>query len=195
VNDSPHRGTASGCPSVFCVLAAVVACMAMTTAPAEDQPKVDKGAVSDLQRLVAIEDIRELKVRYFESVDGQDWKAVRAVFTNDAKVDMGLKKPDGTRVEKPDDFVAMLATIITKDMRTLHHGHNFRIEMVSPTEAKGRWDYEAWGWYVGAGASPSPSRQDWGQTNEIYRKTPDGWRIASMQGVTVHAVTDGASAK
>lgn len=191
MSSSYHR--ASHRLSVLSVLAAAVACMVMTTAHAEVKlTEADKG---DLQRLVAIEDIRELKVRYFESVDGQDWKAVRAVFTNDAKVDMGLKKPDGTRVEKPDDFVAVLATIITKNIHTLHHGHNFHIELVSPTEAKGRWDYEAWSWYVGAGASHSPNRQDWGQINEIYRKTSDGWRIASMHGVTVHAVNEGASAQ
>ena len=96
--------------------------------------------MSDIQRLVATEDIRELKVRYFTFVDDQNWKAVRTVFTDDAKVDMGLRKPDGTSVEKPDDFVAALSTVITKDMRTLHHGHNFHIEFVSPTEAHGRWD-------------------------------------------------------
>jgi hypothetical protein len=170
--------------------------MAFGIAHAEGTPpKADKGGMSDVERLVAIEEIRELKVRYFESVDGQDWKAVRAVFTNDAKVDMGLKKPDGTRVEKPDDFVAVLASVLTKDFRTLHHGHNFHIEFVSPTEAKGRWDYEAWGWYVGTGKPSSPNRQDWGQTNEIYRKTSDGWHIASMLGMTVHAVTEGTSAK
>jgi ketosteroid isomerase-like protein len=169
-------------------VALAVAAGAAVTPPAHAAEKAAKSgqAWSDLDRLVATEEIRQLKSRYFIAADAGDWKGYQAIFTPDAKLDLGMKSPDGKPLETPADVAGFLESIM-KDLRTQHHGHNFVVNFTSPTEAEGRWDYEVWSWYTGAGKAPTPNQHFWGQYHEHYTKTKDGWRISAMKGTPVHA--------
>lgn len=43
--------------------------------------------MSDLERLVAIEEIKNLKARYFRAMDTGDWDVLQTVFATDAVFD------------------------------------------------------------------------------------------------------------
>jgi SnoaL-like domain len=49
--------------------------------------------MNDLQRLLAIEAIKNLKARYFRSVDTKDWDGFKAVFAPDALFDISQDVP------------------------------------------------------------------------------------------------------
>jgi hypothetical protein len=174
--------------------AAMAAAAAMFTAGSKVQAKEKSQAWGDVDRLAALEDLRQLKHTYFASVDGKNWKNLRGVFTDDAFVDLGLPGPNGTKAPTTaDGFVETISGMSGPGMTMKHHGHNYLINFTSPTEAEGSWDYEAWVWMAGAdGKAPPPSMHTWGTYKEKYKKTPAGWRIASMTSVPTHTITEKA---
>jgi ketosteroid isomerase-like protein len=137
-------------------------------------PKSTAGpdALSGVERLMAIEDIRLTKARYCAAVDDHDWKALRSVFTDDCIVDWPLP---GHRVETADEFVGFLSAAMTPSIQTRHHVHNLQVEFTSSTEAVVRWDHENWTWFEDGSR---PNLQQWGQYRERYRQTASGWQIA-----------------
>ena len=131
-----------------------------------------------VERLTAIEEIRQNKHRYFMSVDGKDWLALRAVFSNDAAIDSGGAAEPGPVTA--NQFIEGLKQR-PQDVHWLHHGHNEIITLSSPTDAEGVWDFKAWVWSTTEPSDTTPPPgQVWGKYKEHYRKTPDGWRITSM---------------
>ena len=44
--------------------------------------------MDDIERLVAVEEIRQLKARYFRCMDTKDWAGLTDVFAPDAVMDM-----------------------------------------------------------------------------------------------------------
>jgi hypothetical protein len=131
----------------------------------------DRDALSGVERLLAIEEIRLTKARYCAAVDDHDWKALRSVFADDCVMDWPLP---GHRVTKPDHFVDFLAGAMPASIQTRHHAHNLQVEFTSKAEAVVRWDHENWTWFTDGS---NPSIQQWGQYREKYRDTGRGWQI------------------
>jgi len=67
-----------------------------------------------------IEAIKQLKARYFRTMDTKDWDAMRAVFTDGVVMD--TTESGGPAVTGADDFVAFLRETLA-DAVTTHHGH------------------------------------------------------------------------
>ncbi len=86
-----------------------------------------------------VEAIKQLKARYFRTMDTKDWSAMRAVFTDDVVVD--TSSSGGGVVAGADDFISFLSGVIG-DVVTVHHGHMPEIEVTSPTTASGIWAME-----------------------------------------------------
>ena len=53
-----------------------------------------------IERLQAIEDIKQLKARYFRCMDTKDWDGFAAVFTPDATMDVSGEMRDGVSVSR-----------------------------------------------------------------------------------------------
>ena len=119
-----------------------------------------------------IEAIKQLKARYFRTLDTKDWAGFRAVFTDDVVVDTSAS--DGGVVQGADDFIGFLQQVLA-DAVTVHHGHMPEIELTSPTTATAVWsmhDHIEW---------PTGMRLDGdGHYHDTYVKTDDGWRISSL---------------
>jgi hypothetical protein len=109
-----------------------------------------------------IEAIKQLKARYFRTMDIKDWGAMRQVFTDDVVVD--TSSSGGGVVSGADEFMTFLQDAIG-DVMTVHHGHMPEIELTSPTmEDMLRW--------------PDGSEMHgYGHYHEIYEKTDGQWRI------------------
>jgi uncharacterized protein (TIGR02246 family) len=125
-----------------------------------------------------IEAIRQLKARYFRTMDTKDWAAMRQVFTDDVVID--TSEAGGERIEGADAFMAFLQDAIGAAV-TVHHGHMPEIDVTSDTTATGIWalnDIIIW---------PTGMRLDgYGHYHETYRKVGDEWRIASSRLTRLH---------
>jgi uncharacterized protein (TIGR02246 family) len=126
-----------------------------------------------------IEAIKQLKARYFRTLDTKDWEGYRQVFTDGVAIDM--TEAGGERITGADAFLSYLDGVLA-GTTTVHQGHMPEISLTSDTTATGIWalhDIVIW---------PSGTRLDgFGHYHETYVKGDDGWRIASSKLTRLHA--------
>jgi uncharacterized protein (TIGR02246 family) len=120
-----------------------------------------------------IEAIRQLKARYFRTMDTKDWESMREVFTDDAVVDTSAA--GGEYVSGADTFMAFLQEALAGAV-TVHQGHMPEIDITSETTATGIWalnDIVIW---------PNGMRLDgYGHYHETYSKVGGDWKIKSSK--------------
>jgi uncharacterized protein (TIGR02246 family) len=125
-----------------------------------------------------LEAIRQLKARYFRTMDTKDWAGMREVFTDDVVID--TTESGGDVVGGADAFISFLQDVLGEAV-TVHQGHMPEIELTSPTSATGVWalhDLVIW---------PSGMRLDgYGHYHETYEKGERGWRISSSKLTRLH---------
>jgi uncharacterized protein (TIGR02246 family) len=83
-----------------------------------------------------IEAIKQLKARYFRTMDTKDWAAMRQVFADDVVMDTTAS--GGGVVTGADDFMAFLQETLSGAV-TVHHGHMPEITLTSDATAAGVW--------------------------------------------------------
>jgi hypothetical protein len=134
------------------------------------------------EELIAVEEIKALKARYFRCMDTKDWLGFADQFTPDAALDvsgeMGASAQGGGFVRGRSEIAAFVRGAIDA-VTTVHHGHMPEIEIVSPTRATGVWAMEdmlRW-----PEASPIRTLHGYGHYHETYEKTDDRWQIASLK--------------
>ena len=116
-----------------------------------------------------IEAIKQLKARYFRTMDTKDWDSMRRVFTDDLVID--TSESGGGVVEGADEFMAFLRETLA-DVVTVHHGHMPEIALTSPTTATGIWAMEDMlRWPNGM------ELHGYGHYHETYERVGDEWRI------------------
>jgi SnoaL-like domain len=131
---------------------------------------------SDLaQQLWDVEQIKQLKARYFRLMDTKDWDAWKDLFTEDCvhHLPAELNAPPQTNAEYLELVPRQLA-----DAFTTHHGHMPEITLLGPTEATGIWAMFDYVLYPGR----PTGIKGYGHYHETYRKCGDGkWRISSKR--------------
>ena len=131
----------------------------------EDRPWTGTDSTAD------IEAIKQLKARYFRTLDTKDWTAFRAIFTDDLVLD--TSGSGGDVINGADAFLEFLQPTLA-DVVTVHHGHMPEIELTSPTIATGIWAMEdLLRWPDGT------ELRGYGHYHETYEKSADRWRIKS----------------
>ena len=136
-----------------------------------------------IERLQAIEDIKQLKARYFRCMDTKDWDGFAAVFTPNATMDVSGEMRDGrtegTGVTTGATAIAEFVRGAVHDVTTTHHGHMPEIEVTSSTTARGIWSMEDMlRWPEGA---PIRSLHGYGHYHETYEKLDGQWLIATLR--------------
>jgi uncharacterized protein (TIGR02246 family) len=130
-----------------------------------------------------IEAIKQLKARYFRTMDTKDWAGMRQVFTDDVVIDTTAS--GGDVVVGADEFLTYLQLRLQEAV-TAHHGHMPEIEVFSPSAAAGIWALEdviIW---------PDGTRmQGYGHYHETYELGADGWRIKSSTLTRLHMALAG----
>jgi len=117
-----------------------------------------------------VEAIKQLKARYFRTLDSKDWAALRQVFTDDVVMDTSAS-PGGTVVTGADEFMVFLRGVIG-DVVTVHHGHTPEIKLTSAATARGIWAMEDMlRWPDGR------EMHGYGHYHETYERAGDAWRI------------------
>jgi hypothetical protein len=144
-----------------------------------------RAEMSAADKLMAIEQIHQLKARYFRCVDAKDWECFYGVFSPDISFKLGKNEWHGH-----DGMVKLMTDAGFYDrVKSTHHGFNPEIEILSPTTAKGIWSMEDYIYYP-AGLEPKSDKEalkpgqtlhGFGHYHETYVKIKGKWYIQSEE--------------
>lgn len=148
--------------------------------------------LDDLARLIAIEEIRKLKARYFRYLDTKDWDGLADVFTPDIVFDLRevstVRHPEsGASLSETTalgvfsgraEVLAMIRAAVA-GLLTAHHGHMSEIDIVTETTATGVWAMED---VIRSVPGAHPVRLNgYGHYHDRYEKLERGWAIGSTR--------------
>ena len=136
--------------------------------------------MNTVERLEAIEEIKQLKARYFRCMDRKDWDGFASVFAPDARMDVSgelANEAAGRGVTIGDHEIADFVRASIDDVTTVHHGHTPEIDVTSPTSATGIWAMEDHLWWPEG--SPITTMHGYGHYYEAYEKVGGRWLITS----------------
>jgi hypothetical protein len=141
-----------------------------------------------LARLVAIEEIRQLKSRYFRFVDTRDFEGFGQLFCRDAVWDATearrYRTADGAWVGPVGEVYRGRETIATwvrdafRSAKSGHFGHSHEITIESDTEARGIVGMED---HIRAADGRTRLLYAAGHYHERYRVEDGAWRIAETR--------------
>jgi hypothetical protein len=139
--------------------------------------------MTDTEKLLAIEAIRNLKPAYFRAMDTKDWDELPGLFTEDAMFDArgALEMPKAEEDYAAEDVLRGRTTIAAyiraglTPLISIHQGHAPEIEILSATEAKGIWPMTDI--LIAPPGAPFRVFRGYGHYRETYRFEDGGWRI------------------
>ncbi|WP_078865246.1 MULTISPECIES: nuclear transport factor 2 family protein [unclassified Streptomyces] len=138
--------------------------------PAEPPQTTAARNAATLQQLTDVEDIRQVKARYFRYLDSKQWSKLAALFTAHPTIDVGAKYSSGK--ELAEKTAALLG-----DAPTAHQGFLPEIE-VRGNRASAIWAMED---YVSfpPGSSYKNGFHGYGQYHDTYQRIDGHWYISS----------------
>lgn len=152
--------------------------------------------VNELQRLIAVEEIKKLKSRYFRALDKKDWDAFAANFTDDVVFDF-TESDTGEDVDKIVQHVyrvegakqaADWARDALGDAVTSHHGHVPDIDILDDESATGIWSLNDQIWFPDGTEFRYSKLEGYGHYEEDYKKVDGAWKVARAKFIRHHAV-------
>lgn len=125
-----------------------------------------------------IEEIKQLKARYFRFFDTKQWDKWRDLFTEDC-----VYEGTSRRYTSRDEFVAGTRARLDP-AATVHQGHTPEIRILGPESAKGIWamfDRIEFKEVVDHGHGVSRGFTGFGHYEEGYRKVGGEWKISFLR--------------
>ncbi|MFG2359030.1 nuclear transport factor 2 family protein [Streptomyces sp. NPDC048521] len=172
---SSRRSRVAAAAAVAALLAgggAGAAAWAAQSASAEHHPAQSAAApdAAVVQRLADIEDIRQVKARYFRYLDSKQWSQLAALFTAHPTIDVGAKYGSGE--ELAERTAALLG-----EAPTAHQGFLPEIQ-VHGDRAEAVWAMED---YVSfpRGSSYKNGFHGYGEYRDTYKRINGHWYIDS----------------
>ena len=96
----------------------------------------------DIQTLLEIESIKQLKYRYLRTLDSKQWGEMRELFVEDATSSYGGGKYS---YDGRDAIMKFLTESLDRPtILTMHHGHHPEIQLTGDDSAVGTWALEDW---------------------------------------------------
>jgi hypothetical protein len=96
--------------------------------------------MTDIETLLAIEAIKQLKARYFRALDTNDWDLFASTLTNEC---IGDYSDGDLAFKNRDEIVSFMRNNLSgKKMLTLHQGHTPEITLLDKNNASGIWYLE-----------------------------------------------------
>ena len=127
---------------------------------------------NEIEYLIAIEEIKSLKAKYFRCIDTKDWQGLSECFTDD--LDADFQEAPGPHTQSKAEYIAMIQDAL-KDAKTVHHGHMPEIKIDSANSASGIWAMED------IVRLPGLTLQGWGYYHEEYLKVDSCWLISKIK--------------
>jgi SnoaL-like domain len=141
-----------------------------------------------LAQLMAIEHIKQLKARYFRTMDTRDFDAMALVFCRDALFDCtegfgcapvgGVWEGEVGPVTRGRDAIITWIRGAFANQTSVHHGHSHEVTIDSDTEAHGIVAMED---YIRALDRRTKLVHGTGHYHEHYRFEDGEWRIAKTK--------------
>jgi hypothetical protein len=136
--------------------------------------------MNDVDRLLAIEDIKQVKARYFYGLDHRDWDLWRReVWAPHGR----LEVPEAEMVVEPFDKIVEWVAASTGDQVSVHHGHMPIIDFETDDRATVIWAMEDRLYRTKEFplADGSTYLHGFGHYRETYVRLECGWRIEASQ--------------
>jgi hypothetical protein len=138
--------------------------------------------MDSLQRLVDLEELKQLKACYFFYLDTKDWDSWLSLFTPDVSLQWDSAPSTGGRDGQTsrkyvgvDQLREHVVHGILHQAQTVHQGHTPILELTSEDTARGIWAMED------IVSSSDSVLHAFGHYRETYRKLDGKWKIASLQ--------------
>lgn len=153
--------------------------------------------MDNLETLLAIEEIKRVKARYFRFIDCKDWSGLQSLFAPDAEFDMSGEMRDDSQQSGLVRGAAEIAAFVraaVDGLETVHHGHTPEIDILAADSARGIWAMEdLLHWPPGG---PLQALRGYGHYHETYERLDGDWHIKSskltrLRVDVVPAATDG----
>ena len=139
--------------------------------------------MSDIEWLVALEEIRQLKARRDRYVDAHDWVAYEALHAPDH---VSHHAPDHTMGGQPPawtsaaEMVDNIRKIMVDGMLTVHHSYDPEIIFETPTKARGIWAMTGATVFKDENGEPGWGIS-YGYYHETYEKRAGRWLFTTRQ--------------
>ena len=138
-----------------------------------------------IEQLVAIEEIKKLKARFFRFVDTKQWDAFARLFTDDAE----LFYPE--YFDEPRSIAESVATnknVLATGV-SIHKGYMPEIEITGPLTATGVWGMTDHLWMEPGNFTNSSELFGSGHYFETYEKHGDTWLIKTLKLARLRTLT------
>jgi hypothetical protein len=129
--------------------------------------------MTPVEKLLEIEEIRELVARRVRCIDEKDWAGFSATYAPDA-VSYSFQASHGDETVGAEVIGARVAEVL-KDRTTVHHIHPGEIRILSPTEAQGIIPLEDWLWWEEGGRALY--LHGFGHYRQTFEKIDGRWLI------------------
>src|SRR5215471_19237534 len=132
-----------------------------------------------MDTLLAMEEIRVLKARYFRFVDTKKWAELRELFTEDSRF---LYLEAGDAPKSLDEALKFITDVLDNAVVSIHSGYMPEIEILDPDHAKAIWPMQDHLYWPSADANPFgiSEMHGAGHYHETYRRESGHWRITSL---------------
>ena len=135
--------------------------------------------LSDIEQLLAIEEIKLLKARRDRACDTKDWDLYRALHA-----DNNVSHNDGfERWESADVMIEAVKALLDKGRTTVHHSHTTEITLVGNDKARGIWAMED---LIFDSETGELLIHGFGFYHETYQKIGGKWLFTSRQLKRTH---------
>lgn len=144
--------------------------------------------MDDVDRLVAVEAIKQVKSRYFRGLDTGDGELVRSVLADDCVLDYTGCCTDPTTGQ---DFLPAMNVVLRgraswsseafakASIVSVHQGHNYEITFTSDTSATAIWSMTDRLFMPPGG--PFAQMTGYGYYHETYEKVGGEWKIKTLR--------------
>lgn len=130
-----------------------------------------------VKKLVAIEEIKLLKARYFRFVDTKDWDELRRLFTDDAVLEFPESLDEACTI---DDFINFLPSYMA-GATSIHHGHMPEIAIHSAHSASAIWAMSDQIHFSQRENTDVVYLRGYGHYHETYEHRGEYWLIRTLQ--------------
>ncbi|XWN31668.1 MAG: nuclear transport factor 2 family protein [Devosia sp.] len=164
-------------------LAVALAGLVMSAALADAQGDVIIGDTITAQNAVDIAEMRRVADAIDAAVDGKDWPAARALFTDTIEVDFTSLIGGEPATIPADALIEGWSTNLTEAKTSFHMRSNHRVTFDGPDAAMMASHGYAWN-RMEEGAAPenggNPLWEVWGAYEHGFARTLEGWKVNRM---------------
>lgn len=135
---------------------------------------MSQSTITGLERLLALESIRNTKARYCRFIDTKQWDALGGVFAPDAVADFSTEGNPIPVLNGRNTIVQVFRDLVDVAV-TVHHVHSAEVEFVSENEAKVISPMEDWVTFPEG--NENTSFHGFGHYHETFVKIDGEWYI------------------